>query len=713
MKTRAAAVAAATSPDGAHRLHVEPELRGGFANFRGEQEIGHQVDYRGHEHSLSPRDDHCTRARCHRSRRSSAPSALLADGATIPFIARYRKEVTGDLDEVQIGAIDERAHLPGRARRAQGRPCSPRSSEQGKLTDELQARIVATLSKTELEDLYLPYKPKRRTRATIARERGLEPLAERILAQETPAGRRARRWPRRSSMRPRRCPTSRRPSPARATSSPRRSPSAPRCARRCASRRSRRRAGRRRGDRRQGGGGREVQGLLRLARAGRRAPVASPAGDAARRGGGLPARGARGRRATRARDLVRHKVVTAPKAALAARARGGGRRRLRAAAQDRRSRSTCAWSSRSAPTPRRSAVFAENLRDLLLRRRSAASGCWRSIPAFAPAARSWSSTRRASCSAHDGDLSRRSRSAQVEEAAATLGRAVQAASHRGDRHRQRHRAGARPRPSCASSPPRGALGERQDRGGQRGGRVGLLGVGGRARGVPRPGRDGARRGLDRAAAAGSARRAGEDRSQVDRRRPVPARRPPADAQEGARRRGRELRQPRRRRAQHRVGEAARSTSPGVGETLAKNIVAHRDENGPFRARSSCSRCRASGPKAFEQAAGFLRIRGGEQPARRLARCIPRATTWSSAWRATSASTSPGWSGDAELVEKIDVAQLRRRAARPADAARTSSASWRSRAAIRAPSSRRSASTPTSPSSSTCRRAWCSRASSPT
>src|SRR6185312_5788217 len=91
--------------------------------------------------------------------------ALLADGATIPFIARYRKEATGNLDEVQIGAVDERrtylSELDARKATVLGE-----IGKQGKLTDELKTRIEKTLSKTELEDLYLPYKPKRRTRAT-------------------------------------------------------------------------------------------------------------------------------------------------------------------------------------------------------------------------------------------------------------------------------------------------------------------------------------------------------------------------------------------------------------------------------------------------------------------------------------------------------------------------------------------------------------------
>ncbi len=109
--------------------------------------------------------------------------ALLDEGATLPFIARYRKEVTGGLDEVQIGTIQERGTYLSELL-ARKTVILAEVQKQGKLTPELQAKIVATLSKTELEDLYLPYKPKRRTRATIAREKGLEPLALKILAQD-------------------------------------------------------------------------------------------------------------------------------------------------------------------------------------------------------------------------------------------------------------------------------------------------------------------------------------------------------------------------------------------------------------------------------------------------------------------------------------------------------------------------------------------------
>jgi protein Tex len=105
-----------------------------------------------------------------------ATLALLDEGNTIPFIARYRKEATGELDEVQIRDIRDRAEYLGELddRRA---TILASIEEQGKLTPELRARIDASATKSELEDLYRPYKPKRRTRATIAIERGLEPLA--------------------------------------------------------------------------------------------------------------------------------------------------------------------------------------------------------------------------------------------------------------------------------------------------------------------------------------------------------------------------------------------------------------------------------------------------------------------------------------------------------------------------------------------------------
>ncbi len=112
----------------------------------------------------------------------SAVVKLLGEGATVPFIARYRKEATGDLDEVQIRAIEERrAYLVDLEERRAA--VLAEIGKQGKLTPTLEAKVRGAKTKAELEDLYLPYKPKRRTRATIARERGLSPLGELLWSQ--------------------------------------------------------------------------------------------------------------------------------------------------------------------------------------------------------------------------------------------------------------------------------------------------------------------------------------------------------------------------------------------------------------------------------------------------------------------------------------------------------------------------------------------------
>jgi uncharacterized protein len=118
------------------------------------------------------------------SRQVAAAVALLDEGATVPFIARYRKEVTGGLDDTQLRTLEERlAYLRELEDRRAAVIESIRS--QGKLTDELEARIAAATTKAEVEDLYLPYKPKRRTRAEIAREHGLGPLAEALLTDRS------------------------------------------------------------------------------------------------------------------------------------------------------------------------------------------------------------------------------------------------------------------------------------------------------------------------------------------------------------------------------------------------------------------------------------------------------------------------------------------------------------------------------------------------
>ncbi|AHB78274.1 MULTISPECIES: Tex family protein [Pandoraea] len=117
-------------------------------------------------------------------RQVAAAVQLLDEGATVPFIARYRKEVTGNLDDTQLRTLEERLLY---LRELEERRASILASidEQGKLTDELRTAIEAADTKQTLEDLYLPYKPKRRTRAQIAREAGLDPLAQALLADPT------------------------------------------------------------------------------------------------------------------------------------------------------------------------------------------------------------------------------------------------------------------------------------------------------------------------------------------------------------------------------------------------------------------------------------------------------------------------------------------------------------------------------------------------
>ena len=116
----------------------------------------------------------------------SAAVSLIDEGATVPFIARYRKEVTGGLDDTQLRTLEERLSY---LRELEARRAAVLSSidGQGKLSDELRGKIDAATTKAELEDLYLPYKPKRRTKAEIAREKGLGPLAEALLADRSVA----------------------------------------------------------------------------------------------------------------------------------------------------------------------------------------------------------------------------------------------------------------------------------------------------------------------------------------------------------------------------------------------------------------------------------------------------------------------------------------------------------------------------------------------
>jgi uncharacterized protein len=115
----------------------------------------------------------------------AAAISLLDGGATVPFVARYRKEATGALDDAQLRALEERLRY---LRELDQRRAAilDSISQQGKLDSALKRAIEVADSKARLEDLYLPYRPKRRTKAQIAREAGLEPLAEGLLARPLP-----------------------------------------------------------------------------------------------------------------------------------------------------------------------------------------------------------------------------------------------------------------------------------------------------------------------------------------------------------------------------------------------------------------------------------------------------------------------------------------------------------------------------------------------
>ncbi len=117
-----------------------------------------------------------------REQQISATVELLDGGATVPFVARYRKEITGGLDDAQLRTLEERLTY---LRELEERRVAILNSvrEQGKLDAALEAAIMAADSKGRLEDIYLPFKPKRRTKAEIAKEAGLEPLSELLLTQ--------------------------------------------------------------------------------------------------------------------------------------------------------------------------------------------------------------------------------------------------------------------------------------------------------------------------------------------------------------------------------------------------------------------------------------------------------------------------------------------------------------------------------------------------
>jgi uncharacterized protein len=135
------------------------------------------------EENLARWTDQIAKEFSHPLKYVNAVAELLAEGATLPFIARYRKEMTGSMDEVMIANIRDRIEqLRELDKRREAIIASV--EKQGKLTPELMGAIVAATTLAELEDIYLPYKPKRKTRASVAKERGLEPLAQKLFDQE-------------------------------------------------------------------------------------------------------------------------------------------------------------------------------------------------------------------------------------------------------------------------------------------------------------------------------------------------------------------------------------------------------------------------------------------------------------------------------------------------------------------------------------------------
>src|SRR6201998_1205608 len=115
-----------------------------------------------------------------REGQGAAAVELLDDGATVPFVARYRKEVTGGLDDTQLRTLEERLNYLRELEERRKAILDP-VREQGKLDAALEAAILAADSKGRLEDIYLPFKPKRRTKAEIAKEAGLDPVSARLL----------------------------------------------------------------------------------------------------------------------------------------------------------------------------------------------------------------------------------------------------------------------------------------------------------------------------------------------------------------------------------------------------------------------------------------------------------------------------------------------------------------------------------------------------
>ena len=389
--------------------------------------------------------------------------------------------------------------------------------ERELLTDELKAKIAAAETMAVLEDIYLPFRPKRRTRATIAKEKGLEPLARSGLRpgrghRSRCRGRGLRRCRKRASS------PSKRPWPARGTSSPNGSTRTSRPAPGCASSSPRKACSDPRSSPGKEAEGSKYRGLLRLGGAGRQGALAPDSGHAARaRTRRLPDPARRRRRKRRrSRSWKRcSSRANGPAAEQVTEAVHDGYKRLLSPSMETEIR----LETKKRADEEAIRVFAENLRELLLAPPLGQKNVLAIDPGFRTGCKVVCLDRQGQAAAPRRDLPalqpRRPGPRRPRPSAS-----VRAVRDRGHRHRQRHGRpgdrGLRPGPRACRNHP--------GRHGQRKRRLGLFRLRGGPRGVPRPGRDRARRGLHRPAAHGPAGRTGQDRPEIHRRRPVPARR---------------------------------------------------------------------------------------------------------------------------------------------------------------------------------------------
>ncbi len=496
-------------------------------------------------------------------------------------------------------------------------PCWPRIEEQGKLTDELRAALLAADTKARIEDIYLPYKPKRRTKAQIAREAGLEPLADRLLADPALAPEDGRR---RSSS-ARRSPTPPPRSTVPGTSSIERAGRGRRTGRRGAHHVLERR---------------HAQDLAVVEEAAK-----SPAGQkfrdyfefaeplekmpshrvlAVMRGekeqilalnfdggddAGLPGRIARSARhrhdrrgprpttwlATTVRLAWRTKLMIS--AAVDARIAAAAARRTRTPSRCSPATSrTCCWPRPRAPAPR---------------------SAWTPVSGPGSRWRWWTAPARWSTPARSSRISRRSNGTPPRPRwpALVARHGVELiAVGNGTASRETDALAAELitdiRSCAAPAPPVKAMVS------EAGASV-YSASAYAAHELPQPRRDAARRGVDSRRLQDPLAELVKIEPEVDRCRPVPARRDPGDAgaQPQRRRRGRGER--RRGRSEHRVGAAAGPGVRGDGARWPRPSSRHRENTGPFRNRSALLEVPRLGPKAFEQCAGFLRITGGDDP----------------------------------------------------------------------------------------------------